>query len=86
MSAIADLVMERSFTGDITRSEFLSRARRAIAVALTRNGNLVRMSLQLAQRRPVRSFSVGGSVVSSSMAAAVATMPVGGGIRSPLVV
>ena len=63
ISDIADLVVERSFTGDITRSEFLSCARRAIAVALTRgNGNLVRMPLQLAQRRPVRSFSVGGSV------------------------
>ena len=81
MNALAELAVERSFTGNVTRPGFMSRSVRVVAVALTRgNGNLVRTALRLAQRRPVGAFSVAGSVASSSMAAAAAAMPVGGGI------
>jgi len=79
MSAIADLVVERCFTGEITRSAFLSRARRALAVALTKgNGNLVRTSLRLSQRRALWGISFGGAVAQRSAAAAAGSILVGG--------
>jgi hypothetical protein len=80
MSAIADRVAERGYTGELTRSSFLSRARRAVAVALAKgNANLVRTSLRLSHRRGMRSggISFGGSAA-GSVGAAAASIPVGG--------
>ena len=79
MSFAANMVVERSFMGHITRSAFLTRARRAVSVALTRgNGNLVRTALRLAASRRA---SVGVLAVSGggSLAAASAGGRVGGG-------
>ena len=74
---MADMVVERAFMADITRSAFMSRARRAISVALTRgNGNLVRTALRLSASRRAAPFGAAGG---GSLAAAGAGGRVGGG-------
>ena len=86
MTKMADLVVERSISGDLTRASFLSRARRVIAVALTKgNANLVRASLGRSMIRPMRfggadRGSVGGSASHILAAAAAASaLSVSGG-------
>jgi len=82
MSAIADLVVERCYTGEISRSAFLSRARRAMAVALTKgNANLVRTALRMSQRRVSGGISFGGAMASSAAAAAAGMVVGRGGVR-----
>ena len=52
---VASLVVDRSYGGYVSRGEFLSSVRRAVAVALVRgNGRLVTTAVKLATRREIR--------------------------------
>jgi hypothetical protein len=63
---VASLVVDRSYGGYVSRGEFLSNARRAVAVAIVRgNGRLVTTAVKLATRREFRRVHTAASRVAA---------------------